>query len=80
MLKIGQNWGKITNYPPQCSTKIGTAVDPAIFQSLTRRSANVTQFCVINVQNFKVRATKTQYWKLLNLKVFEVRSVKVLKV
>ena len=24
MLKIGQNWGKIANYPPQCSTKIGT--------------------------------------------------------
>ena len=26
MLKIGQNWGKIANYPPQCSTKIGTTV------------------------------------------------------
>ena len=27
MLKIGQNWGKIANYPPKCSTKIGiTAV------------------------------------------------------
>ena len=25
MLKIGQNWGKIANYPPQCSTKIGTS-------------------------------------------------------
>ena len=24
MLKIGQNWDKIANYPPQCSTKIGT--------------------------------------------------------
>ena len=24
MLKIGQNWGKIANYPPQCSTEIGT--------------------------------------------------------
>ena len=24
MLKIGQNWGKIANYPPQYSTKIGT--------------------------------------------------------
>ena len=24
MLKIGQNWGKTANYPPQCSTKIGT--------------------------------------------------------
>ena len=24
MLKIGQNWGKIANYPPQCSTKIGS--------------------------------------------------------
>ena len=24
MLKIGQNWGKIANYPPQRSTKIGT--------------------------------------------------------
>ena len=23
-LKIGQNWGKIANYPPQCSTKICT--------------------------------------------------------
>ena len=23
MLKIGQNWGKIANYSPQCSTKIG---------------------------------------------------------
>ena len=22
MLKMGQNWGKIANYPPQCSTKI----------------------------------------------------------
>ena len=24
MLKIGRNWGKIANYLPQCSTKIGT--------------------------------------------------------
>ena len=24
MLKTGQNWGKIANYPPQCSTKICT--------------------------------------------------------
>ena len=24
MLKIGKNWGKIANYPPQCSTKICT--------------------------------------------------------
>ena len=24
MLKIGQNWGKVANYPRQCSTKIGT--------------------------------------------------------
>ena len=24
MLKIEQNWGKIANYPTQCSTKIGT--------------------------------------------------------
>ena len=24
MLKIGQNWGKIAKYPPQCPTKIGT--------------------------------------------------------
>ena len=24
MLKKGQNWGKIANYTPQCSTKIGT--------------------------------------------------------
>ena len=24
MLKIWQNWGKIANYPPQCSTKICT--------------------------------------------------------
>ena len=26
MLSLGQNWGKIANYPPQCSTKIGTPV------------------------------------------------------
>ena len=26
MLKIGQNWDKIANYLPQCSTKIGTSV------------------------------------------------------
>ena len=24
MLRIGQNWGKVANYPPQCSTKICT--------------------------------------------------------
>ena len=24
MLKVGQNWGKIPNYSPQCSTKICT--------------------------------------------------------
>ena len=24
MLKVGQNWGKIADYPPQCSTKICT--------------------------------------------------------
>ena len=32
MLKIGQNWGKIANYPPpQCSTKIGTTDFNALF-------------------------------------------------
>ena len=31
MLKIGQSWGKIANYPPQCSTKICT---PAIAVTL----------------------------------------------
>ena len=25
MLKIGQNWGEVANYPPQCSTKICTS-------------------------------------------------------
>ena len=29
MLKIGQNWGKIANYLPQCSTKIDTTVRKA---------------------------------------------------
>ena len=32
MLKIRQNWGKIANYPPQCSTKIGTPVSMASFK------------------------------------------------
>ena len=29
MLKIGQNWGKFANYPPQCSTKICTLASSA---------------------------------------------------
>ena len=31
MLKIGQNWGKIANYSPQCSTKIGTTAGKDAF-------------------------------------------------
>ena len=31
MLKIGQNWGKIANYLPQCSTKIGTTAGEEMF-------------------------------------------------
>ena len=27
-LKVGQNWGKIASYSPQCSTKIGTPAHP----------------------------------------------------
>ena len=27
LLKIGQNWGKVANYIPQCSTKIDSPVD-----------------------------------------------------
>ena len=30
MLKRRQNWGKIANYPPQCSTKICTT-EPAVW-------------------------------------------------
>ena len=31
MLKIGQNWGEIVNYPPQCSIKICTpALNPLL--------------------------------------------------
>ena len=32
MLKIGQNWGNITNYPPQRSTKIGTPAGKALVE------------------------------------------------
>ena len=30
MLKIGKNWGKIANYPPQCSTKISPPLLPTL--------------------------------------------------
>ena len=37
MLKIGQNWRKIENYPPQCSTKIGTPeLEKGILKSVYR--------------------------------------------
>ena len=36
MLKIGQNWGKIANCPPQCSTKIGTPASTAGFIALMK--------------------------------------------
>ena len=36
MLKIGQNWGKIANYSPQCSTKIGTPVHSITWDVLKR--------------------------------------------
>ena len=50
MLKIGQNWGKIANYPPQCSTKICTLADQLPFTTeimpqLTR--TRMTQFLVL---------------------------------
>ena len=38
MLKIGQNWGKIANYHPQCSTKIGTTAWAVTFRSIAQRS------------------------------------------
>ena len=41
MLKIGQNWGKIANYPPQCSTKIGTTG----FKSFSKISSEVERCC-----------------------------------
>ena len=37
MLKMGQNWGKIANYPPRCSTKIGT---PDSVKILVENNAN----------------------------------------
>ena len=37
------------------------------------------EFCFRNVQNFNVKVTKTQYSKLLNLKVFEVVQSKKYK-
>ena len=33
MLKMGQNWGKIANFPPQCSTKIVTSTYNIIVQN-----------------------------------------------
>ena len=50
MLKIGQNWGKIASYPPQCSTKICTPADQLPFTTeimpqLTR--TRMTQFLVL---------------------------------
>ena len=35
MFKIGQNWGKIANYPPQCSAKIGTPVRMPLVKTVT---------------------------------------------
>ena len=48
MLKIGQNWGKIANYPPQCLTKIGTTVldtDSFVFFSLYSQTSVIERFC-----------------------------------
>ena len=42
MLKIGQNWGKIANYPPQCSTKIGTPVWERHFTLISHRGQAAT--------------------------------------
>ena len=39
MLKIGQNWGKIANYPLQCSTQIGPTVSDCNECSLKRSAS-----------------------------------------
>ena len=36
--------------------------------------------CVVNARNLNLKATKTQNCKLPNLKVFEVRSIKIFEV
>ena len=45
MLKIGQNWGKIANYPPQCSTKIGTTVKQPF------KSCSALLLCAVLIRN-----------------------------
>ena len=37
MLQIGQNWGKIANYLPKCSTKIGTPGNDVSFPKTRQR-------------------------------------------
>ena len=64
MLKIGKIWGKIANYPPKCSTEIGTH---ALLAKLLRKlNKNMPAFK--RVWNFSVnglaKATSQFYFFL----------------
>ena len=66
MLKIGQNWGKIASYPPQCSTKIGTTVTNftmhrECFQAIPAQMTEISSFALINeyvLRGFTERNTR----------------------
>ena len=42
MVKIEQNWGKIANYPPQCSKKIGTPGSNSLQKNM------LENFCIVD--------------------------------
>ena len=70
MLKIGQNWGKIANYLPQCSTKIGTpATSDNQFGFKPLHGTDMCTFllkevvCLYNTKNNPVYSVFLDAWK-----------------
>ena len=60
MLKIGQNWGKIANYPPQCSTKICTPVGPYF---CLQQYITITGYRTVRFRGNHKHSSKSFFWQ-----------------
>ena len=68
MLKIEHNWGKIANYPPQCSTKICTPGSRKMpFLEIPELKNPGNRKCRLE----NVGPEKCRYWKMPVIKMPE---------
>ena len=68
MLKLGQNWGKIANYPPKCSTKMTVSYSTVIYShwkleivALNHWSKSPVQQCFHNYSYLRLTGISYYY-------------------